>query len=114
MSHGRSWLVGEVAFGRFGGYSKRSARDRVSVRGLSRERHRSAAADAFRRYERKDARAGLDTGGGASDRSHAYTRESRGRLHVLQVRQSGLDVDNMSATSNVRTTRMHRMARRAV
>lgn len=32
----------------------------------------------------------------------------------LYVRQSGLDVDNMSATNDIRTTRMHRMARRAV
>lgn len=35
-------------------------------------------------------------------------------IHALYVRQSGLDVDNMSAKNDIRTTRMHRMARRTV
>lgn len=84
-----------------------SGEDRNSNCGLRAGDYRSA--DTFRRRERGDVRPVV-----SSDTLRQSTVHVNSTFTRLYVRQSGLDVDNMSATNDIRTTRMHRMARRAV
>lgn len=107
---GWSVLVRAQWFWEFWGYSECPVRFEflIAGSGLLHGRRSSAVADAFRRCERGHTCAEHSSGTDITATVHVNSTFTR------YVRQSGLDVDTMSATNNIRTTRMHRMACRAV